>query len=51
VGRFLDSRFDTQPVLTLVFLLLGLLVGFYGAYQQLQEVLQRMRRQGGTKGR
>ena len=51
VGHLLDSRFDTQPVLTLVFLVLGLLVGFYGAYRQLQELLSRMDRQRGPKGR
>lgn len=51
VGRWLDSRFDTQPVLTLVFLVLGLLLGFYGAYQQLKEVLDQLERQRGSKGR
>ncbi|MCA9297951.1 MAG: AtpZ/AtpI family protein [Dehalococcoidia bacterium] len=51
VGRLLDSRFDTQPVLTLVFLVLGLLLGFYGAYQQLKELLERLDRQRGSKGR
>lgn len=51
IGRLLDSRFDTQPVLTLVFLVLGLLLGFYGAYQQLKDVLDRLERQRGSKGR
>jgi hypothetical protein len=39
VGRWLDGKFDSGPTLTLVFLVLGLLVGFVGAYQQLQSVL------------
>jgi F0F1-type ATP synthase assembly protein I len=43
VGHWLDGRFDTQPVLTLVFLLFGLFLGFYGAYKQLQEVLTQLR--------
>ncbi len=51
VGHWLDGRFDTQPVLTLVFLALGLLAGFYGAYQQLKELLERLGRQQGSKGR
>jgi len=50
VGRLLDNRFDTQPVLTLVFLVLGLLVGFYGAYQQLRDLLKRLNRQHAPKG-
>ena len=47
VGHWLDGRFGTGPVLTLVFLVLGLLVGFVGAYRQLQDVMERAgRRQG-----
>lgn len=44
VGVWLDGRFDTRPVLTLVFLVLGLVLGFYGAYQQLRELTQRTRK-------
>lgn len=51
VGRWLDGRFDTQPLLTLVFLLLGLFFGFYGAYQQLQDVLTQLRERDAKKGR
>jgi F0F1-type ATP synthase assembly protein I len=43
LGVFLDARLDTKPVLTLVFLALGLGVGFYGAYRQLHDVLERTR--------
>ena len=39
VGRWLDGKFDSAPTLTLVFLVLGLVVGFLGAYRQLQNVL------------
>lgn len=43
-GHWLDGRFDTEPLLTLVFLAIGLAAGFYGAYLQLQEVLTRLDR-------
>ncbi|RLT26968.1 MAG: AtpZ/AtpI family protein [Chloroflexi bacterium] len=48
IGRWLDGKFELSPVLTLVFLAFGLLVGFYGAYRQLRDVLaiQATRRQG-----
>lgn len=51
VGRWLDGRFDTSPVLTLVFLGLGLLVGFVGAYRQLKLVLDQAERRRGRKDR
>lgn len=41
VGRLLDRWLGTEPVLTLLGLLIGLAVGFYGAYQQLREVIGR----------
>ncbi len=41
VGNLLDRRFDTEPVLTLIFLVLGLAVGFYGAYVQLRDFVRR----------
>ena len=43
-GNWLDGRFDTEPLLTLVFLGMGLFIGFYGAYQQLRDVLERLSR-------
>jgi F0F1-type ATP synthase assembly protein I len=46
VGHWLDGKFGTEPILTLGFLALGLLVGFTGAYRQLQEVLERAGRRG-----
>ena len=41
IGNLLDRRFETDPVLTLVFLVLGLVVGFIGAYRQLSWVLRQ----------
>ncbi len=41
LGRFLDERFGSDPALTLLGLLLGLVVGSYGAYTQLRDFLRR----------
>ena len=41
-GRWLDGRFETAPMWTLVFLVLGLLVGLVGSYRQLQTVLAQI---------
>ena len=53
VGRWLDGKFGTDPMLTLGFLALGLLVGFVGAYRRLQEVLElqaeRRRKRGDSE--
>lgn len=40
VGQLLDRRFDSEPLLTLVFLVLGLLGGFYGAFVQLRDFMR-----------
>ena len=47
VGHFLDLRFETEPVLTLVFLVLGIAAGFYGAYRQLMQLVERTNRPAG----
>ena len=39
LGHYLDGRFGTQPVLTLILLVLGLMLGFYDAYRRLKEVV------------
>jgi len=44
LGNWLDSRFDTDPLLTLVFLVLGLMVGFFDAYRRLRDVLRQSNR-------
>ncbi|HJM74745.1 MAG TPA: AtpZ/AtpI family protein [Dehalococcoidia bacterium] len=52
VGHLLDGRFDTEPVWTLVFLMLGLLAGFYGAYVQLRDFIRSNQTpRGGGEGR
>jgi F0F1-type ATP synthase assembly protein I len=52
IGRWLDGRFDSEPVWTLVLLVLGLVAGFYGAYTQLREFLrvqEARARRGGSR--
>ena len=36
LGRYLDGRFDTAPLLTVVLLGAGLAIGFYDAYRRLR---------------
>ena len=51
LGRWLDGKFETAPLLTVVFLFLGLAAGLLGAYRQLQVVLARAGRQRGRGDR
>jgi len=44
LGRWLDGRFDTDPVLTLAMLGVGLVAGFYGAFTQMRDVLRALER-------
>lgn len=41
VGNLLDRHFETEPVLTLICLVLGISIGFYGAYVQLREFMRK----------
>lgn len=34
-GRWLDSKFNTEPLLVIVGLILGLTIAFYGVYRML----------------
>ena len=45
IGHYLDGRFGTEPALTLVLLMVGLMAGFLGAYRQLQDVLHEANRE------
>jgi F0F1-type ATP synthase assembly protein I len=40
-GRWLDSKLNTEPVLMLVGLILGIVVAFYGVYQMLLPIVKR----------
>jgi len=33
VGYYLDKAFDTSPILTIVFFILGVITGFYNMYK------------------
>jgi F0F1-type ATP synthase assembly protein I len=44
LGKYLDGRFDTRPVLTLVFLVVGLAIGVTDAYRRLRIVMERSNR-------
>ena len=46
LGNYLDGRFDSEPLLTLVFLVLGLAIGFYDAYRRLRDVVRANNRKG-----
>ena len=51
-GRWLDGQFETEPLLTVVGLFLGLALAIYGALQQLFEVLREIdarRKESGNK--
>lgn len=50
LGRFLDARYETDPALTLLGLLLGLAAGLYGAYTQLRDFLRRVNPPSNGKG-
>ncbi|MFQ6122032.1 MAG: AtpZ/AtpI family protein [Dehalococcoidales bacterium] len=40
IGLWLDSRFNTSPVLVIVGLVLGVMVAFYGVYQMLLPLMR-----------
>lgn len=48
VGRWLDSRLDTEPIFVIVGLFLGIAVAFYGVYQMLLPLISN--RQGKENG-
>jgi len=46
VGRWLDSRLNTEPILVIVGLILGIIVAFYGVYRMLLPFLSIKRDRG-----
>ena len=36
---WLDGKFETAPVLTVLLLFLGMVIGFYDAYRRLKELV------------
>ena len=49
LGHWLDGKFDTAPVLTLVLLFLGLTVGLYDAYRRLKALVASNDKNGNDK--
>ena len=43
LGQWLDSRFGTDPWLTLLFLIFGMVAGFRSVYRLLREVTAQQR--------
>jgi F0F1-type ATP synthase assembly protein I len=43
VGRWLDIRFNTSPILVIIGLLLGIAIAFYGVYQMLLPLVKNKR--------
>ncbi len=39
LGRWLDGKFETDPLLTVLLLFLGLAIGLYDAYRRLRELV------------
>jgi ATP synthase protein I len=39
-GLWLDKKFDTQPILILIGLVLGLILAFWGVYQMLIPIIK-----------
>ena len=46
LGHWLDGRFGTDPVFTLVLLLLGIALGCYDAYRRLKDVVTALNKNG-----
>ncbi|MBG93001.1 MAG: hypothetical protein CL792_03375 [Chloroflexi bacterium] len=40
IGHYFDGRLSTEPLFSICGLILGLFVGFIGAYRQLQDVIR-----------
>jgi F0F1-type ATP synthase assembly protein I len=45
-GLWLDNKFNTKPVLTIVGLILGVVLAFYGVYRMLVPLLDNKRNRG-----
>ena len=47
-GRGLDSRLNTEPILVIVGLLVGIIVAFYGVYRMLLPLIGDKRDRGNS---
>ena len=48
-GRWLDNKFDTEPVLVIVGLIVGIVVAFYGVYRMILPNIKKQKN-GGNGG-
>jgi len=46
VGRWLDSKLNTEPILVIVGLVFGLFMAFYGVYRMLLPLIGNKREKG-----
>ena len=46
VGLWLDSKLNTQPILVIVGLLLGIAIAFYGVYRMLLPLISNKGKKG-----
>ncbi|MDA0815828.1 MAG: AtpZ/AtpI family protein [Chloroflexi bacterium] len=51
LGFYLDGRFDSRPLFTLVFLFMGLAIGVYDMYRRLKDVSDAAEAERRRKGR
>ncbi len=47
-GRWLDSKLNSEPIWTIVGLILGIVVAFYGVYTMLRPFLGNKRNKGNS---
>lgn len=45
-GLWLDNKFNTQPILVIVGLILGVIVAFYGVYRMILPNISKKRNKG-----
>ena len=48
-GRWLDNKFDTEPVLVIVGLIVGIVVAFYSVYRMILPNIKKQKN-GGNGG-
>jgi len=41
LGQWLDGRWGTDPLFTLMLLVVGMMIGFYDAYRRLRDIMKR----------
>jgi len=47
-GRWLDSKLNSEPIWTIVGLILGIVVAFYGVYRMILPNISKRQNKGGS---